>query len=212
MAATAAGVGAIVTTLVLSPVLRPWYSTWGATEPEVHGALPGDDLVPHPRLTTTRAITISAPIASVWPWLVQIGQGRGGLYSYELLENLIGCDIHNVDRVIPELQNLQPGDPVRLGPQGYPFYRVAAVERDKALVLQAANPRTGEPGTGSWAFVLTQISAPTTRLLIRSRTDYAPGIANLITWRIITDPLHFVMERKMLLTIKERAERSARGR
>ena len=92
-------------TLILSPVLRPWYNRWGATEADVARSLPGDELVPAPMLGYTRAITIQAPVEQVWPWLAQMGQGRGGLYSYDRLENLAGCKIHSVDHILPELQN-----------------------------------------------------------------------------------------------------------
>jgi hypothetical protein len=87
-------------TLILSPVLRPWYNRWGVTEEEAARSLPGDELVPDPRLGYTRAITIQTPPERVWPWLIQIGQGRGGLYSYDGLENLAGCDIHSAERII----------------------------------------------------------------------------------------------------------------
>ena len=93
--------------LVLSPLLRPWYNRWGATSAETHLPLPGDELVPLPMLGYTRAITIQAKPEKVWPWLAQMGQGRGGLYSYDGLENVAGCDIHSVDRIIPDLQKLQ---------------------------------------------------------------------------------------------------------
>ena len=85
-------------------------------------------LVPQPKQISTRVITIQASAADIWPWLAQIGQGRGGFYSYDWLENLIGCEIHNADRIISEFQQLAVGDKVRLGPEGYPFYTVAAVE------------------------------------------------------------------------------------
>ncbi len=166
-------------------------------------SLPSDVLVLRPRQTATRAITIDAPAAAVWPWLVQIGQGRGGFYSYDWLENLAGCDIHSADRVIPALQDLREGDTVRLGPEGYPAYRVAAVESGRALVLGG---NASEIEAHSWAFVLEPIDEQTTRLLVRSRDDYAPTPANFLIWRVITEPLHFVMERKMMLGIKQRAE------
>ena len=84
--------------LVLGPILRPKRIRWGATDDEVQQTVPGDELVPQPKWSYTQAITIRAPAAEVWPWLVQMGQGRGGFYSYESLENLVGCDIHNTDR------------------------------------------------------------------------------------------------------------------
>jgi hypothetical protein len=183
--------------------LRPRHIRWGATDDEVARLLPGDEIVPRPRKWSTRAITIAAPAEAVWPWLAQIGQGRGGLYSYDWLENLAGCEIHSTDRIIPELQNLQAGDVVRLGPEGYPAYRVAAIELGRVLVLVGEDP---DMGAHSWAFVLEPIDEQTTRLIVRSRDDYLPTLANVVIWRLITEPVHFVMERKMLLGIKQRAE------
>jgi hypothetical protein len=165
--------------------------------------LPGDEIVPRPRKWSTRAITIAAPAEAVWPWLAQIGQGRGGLYSYDWLENLAGCDIHSANRVIPEYQALRVGDTVRLGPEGYPAYQVEAIEPGHALILGGNDP---EMGMHSWAFVLEPIDEPTTRLIVRSRDDYPPTLANVVLWRLITEPAHFMMERKMLLGIKRRAE------
>lgn len=186
--------------------LRPRQIRWGATDAEVMRPLPGDAIVPRPRNWSTRAITIAAPAASVWPWLAQIGQGRGGLYSYDWLENLAGCDIHSTNRIIPELQYLEIGDVIRLGPEGYPAYPVAAVEPGRALVLGGDDP---ELGAHSWAFVLDPVDEQTTRLIVRSRGDYPPTLANFMIWRVLTEPLHFVMERKMLLGVKQRAEAMA---
>ena len=186
--------------------LRPWHIRWGATNDEVARPLPGDELVPRPRNWSTRAITIAAPAAAVWPWLMQIGQGRGGLYSYDWLENLAGCDIHSTNRIIPEFQYLEVGDVIRLGPEGYPAYPVAVVAPGRALVLGGDDP---ELGPHSWAFVLEPIDDRTTRLIVRSRGDYPPSPANFVIWRILTEPLHFVMERKMLLGIKQRTEAAA---
>jgi hypothetical protein len=99
------GAVAVAATIVSSPLTRSRYSKWGASADEVEMSLPGDEFVPNPVLVSTRAITIQAPVSSVWPWLVQMGQGRGGLYSYERLENMVGCDMHNADRIIPEHQH-----------------------------------------------------------------------------------------------------------
>jgi hypothetical protein len=183
--------------------LRPWHIRWGATDEEIHQPLPGDGIVQHPRNWATRAISIDAPTAAVWPWIVQLGQGRGGLYSYDWLENLVGCDIHSTNRIIPEEQYLEVGDIIRLGPEGYPVYPVAAIEPGRVLVLGGDDPQLG---AHSWVFCLEPIDEQTTRLLVRSRGDYPPTLANFLIWRVITEPLHFVMERKMLLGIKQRAE------
>src|SRR5512136_466510 len=108
--------------LALGPVLRRGRIRWGATGDEVRQALPGDELVLHPKWSYTNAITVRATAAEVWPWLAQMGQGRGGFYSYEFLENLVGCGIHNADRILPEFQNLQVGDGDKLAAKmpGFP--------------------------------------------------------------------------------------------
>jgi len=204
------GLGAvsIAATIVISPLLRPWYRQWGATDEEVNISLPGDDLVPHPNLEATRAITIEAPVETVWPWLVQLGQGRGGWYSYERLENLIGCDMRNADQIISEYQDIKIGDIVRMGPNdGYPTFDVIAIEPNQALVLRGILP--GEqttPTTWVYSFFLDSIDEKTTRLILRFRLDYEPSLGNVIMWRVFTDPIDFVMERKMLQGIKVRAE------
>jgi hypothetical protein len=185
-----------------SPFLRRWYRRWGATPEEAARPLPGDELVPRPRLTTTRAISIAAPVQTVWSWLVQIGQGRGGFYSYKSLENLAGCSIGNEDRIVPALQLLQVGDRIELGPAGYPHFTVAAVDRMRSLVLQN---RDDEAMVG-WTFVLETDASGDTRLIVRDRTDFVPTLWQYLLWRFLSEPIHFVMERKMLLGLKQRAE------
>ena len=149
--------------------------------------------------TATRAITIDAPAEAVWPWLAQMGQGRGGLYSYDWLENLFGCDIHSADRVVPELQSPAVGDAFRLYREGAgpPALTMARVEPGRALVL-----RGGEDY--SWAFVLVKVDDHTTRLIARTRSYSDPAWVAPLTG---VEPMHFVMERKMLYGIKERVER-----
>lgn len=209
-----AGAVQIVGTLVLSPVLRSRYNRWGATGAETGRSLPGDELVPQPMLDYTRAITIEARAADIWPWLVQIGQGRGGLYSYEGLENLVGCDIHNLDRIVPELQDLQVGDLIRMGPQGYPCFRVWALEPGRALVLLAADPKTEQAvdlvpqpkgySVATWQFYLDEQDNGTTRLIVRQRLAHSRDLA--LMWRLV-EPVDFVMGRKMMRTLKGLVER-----
>jgi hypothetical protein len=198
------GAVAIAATILSSPLTRSWYSKWGAANSEVTMSLPGDEFVPQPVLISTRAITIQAPASTVWSWLVQIGQGRGGLYSYERLENLVGCDMHNADRIIPEYQHLEVGDKIRLVPEGRdPYFLVSAIEPGRAIILGGDAPPT------TWAFVLEPIDDNSTRLIIRWRQDYEPTLGNILGWRLVTDPLTFVMERKLLQGIKARAEAAA---
>lgn len=200
--------------LLYPTVVRPWHLRFGATDEEARATLPGDDLVPVPVAQATRAITIQAPAEAVWPWLVQMGQGRGGLYSYDWLANLVNCDIHSADRIVPELQGLKVGDEVRLVPRPYSFagrvteesprYLVARIEPNRALVLRAPSAEDGTEGfETSWAFVLDRVDAGTTRLIIRSRSFSEPAWMAPV---IGVEPLHFLMEQKMLRGIKERAE------
>ncbi|MCU0488992.1 MAG: hypothetical protein MUE67_08580 [Anaerolineales bacterium] len=202
-------------TLLGSPLLRGWYNRWGASPAEAAQTLPGDELVPDLLLGYTRAITIHAPVERVWPWLAQMGQGRGGLYSYDGLENIAGCDIHSVEAILPDLQNPAMGELIRLGPKGYPCFAIATIDAPRSLVLVSANPQTEQPvlylaqpakgySIATWQFVLQPIDATTTRLLVRQRLAYSPDMAWI--WRL-TEPIGFVMERKMLLGIRRRAER-----
>jgi hypothetical protein len=199
------GAAAIAATLALSPLLSGRYRRWGATIAECRTRYPGDDHVKQLRMQSTRAITIDAPPSVVWSWLVQIGHGRAGLYSYERLENLAGCQIENAWRVEPSWQSLAPGDAVHLGPEGYPSYRVAEVAREQHLVLVGGDDPAGPQF--SWAFVLVHDGART-RLVVRSRYGFPRTVGQRMIWRVITEPIHFVMERRMLLGIKQRAERS----
>ena len=186
-------------------VIHPWYQRWGATATELQMALPGDELLPDAVSQATRAITIRARAESIYPWLVQMGQNRGGLYSYEWLENLAGSDIHNVDRIVPEWQTAGPGDKVTLGPFAtLPYYVVESVESGRALVLQSCSPKTGEWG-GTWQFYLDSRGDGTTRLIVRHR-DPAPRDRLSAVINAIFEPISFVMERGMMRGIRQRAE------
>ncbi len=198
-------------------VVRPRLLRWGATGSEIVRRMPGDELVPRARIESTRAVTIHAPAERVWAWLVQIGQGRGGYYSYDWLENLAGLDIHSAERIVPELQHLAPGDTVRVYPGG--GFTVSTAEPGRALVLQAAIDAfsgklaachallEGALFQTSWAFTLKDLGAGYTRLAARFRADYLPRLANLAFAHLLLEPAVFVMERKILLGIKARAER-----
>ncbi len=211
------GAAQVAVMLLTAPAARRWYNRWGATPAEVAGTMPGDDLVPAPKMTSTRAITISAPPAEVWAWLVQIGQGRGGFYSYDALENLLRCDIHSADAIVPELQQLREGDLILLAPAEAPCYRVAAVRAPHVLVLAGADPKTrtiqhvpaghDEMAT-TWQWTLQPDRGGLgTRLVARQRISYPSGQSLL--WHLV-EPTDFVMERRMLASIKARAEDRAR--
>jgi hypothetical protein len=192
------------------PLIRPWHAGWGATETERHMALPGDEIVTGEVSQTTRSITIYTPAVRVWPWLLQLGQGRGGMYSYDFLENLVGCNMHTLDSIDPALQSLQVGDAISMGPQeGLPFYRVALLDAERALVLRSINPTTGAPGE-TWGFYLIETLHSQTRLVVRHRTP--PSLTR--TERMFNglfDPIVFLMEQRMLRGIRDHAE-AARAR
>ena len=201
-------------------VLQPWHRTWGATKAEVEKSLPGDGLVPTPSYTTTRAITIDAPPENVWPWLAQMGQGRGGFYSYAWLENLFALDIHNADHVVREWQDLAPGDTVRLAPpeqyEGRAKMRVVHLEPHRSVVFGPAADTAEEfedaarTGAGTWAFVLEPIEGGAkTRLIVRTRSRPWKAPRSVF---YLYDPAHFIMERRMLFGIKRRAETQTRRR
>lgn len=200
--------------LLLSPPLRRRFNRWGATDKECLAPMPGDELVPEPRLESTRAVTIAALPEAVWPWLAQLGQGRGGLYSYDALENVVGLDIHSADVILPQHQQLRSGDVVRLGKAGSPCFRVASVEPGRALARISAEPSTEvpprtpvPPGSlgATWQWLLQPVDGGTrTRLITRQRNCRPDG--QRLLWRLV-EPIGFVMERRMLLGIKQRAER-----
>jgi hypothetical protein len=184
-------------------VARPLINQWGATDQEHQATWPGDHLVGQPGYVWTSAITIQAPAAQVWPWLVQLGQGRGGLYSYDWLENLVGCDVHSTDRVLPQFQApLQVGDRVIRMARYAPWAPVALFEPGRALVLGHIKDTTAELAAGharsTWAFLLQPVGQYSTRLLVRCR-------GNSLMARL-QGPVQFVMQRKMMLGIKQRAE------
>jgi hypothetical protein len=188
-------------------VARLGWLRWGATDDEVAAALPGDELVDHPDLVATRAITIRATADQVWPWLAQLGQGRGGLYSYDALENLVGCDMHSADRVLPEFQHPAVGDEFRLHPDV--ALQVALVEPGHALVLSGGVPmgEAAPPYDFSWAFVLRGAPEGRTRLLVRERYGYTQWWSPLLVEPV--EMVSFLMSQRMLRGIRDRAERAA---
>ena len=183
---------------------RRWQLRWGATAQESGESLPGDDLISVPDLAATRAITIGAAAGQVWPWIAQLGQGRGGFYSYDFLENLAGCDIHSADQVVPGWQDVEVGDQIRLAPQV--ALAVAWLEPGRSLVLRGGVPMgdTSPPYDFTWAFVLREDLPGTTRLLVRERYGYTRPWARLLVEP--AEAVSFVMSQKMLRGIRDRAE------
>jgi hypothetical protein len=198
-----------ITFVVAAGAARRGQLRWGATDAEVERSLTGDELVPDPDLTATRAITIRAGVDDVWPWIVQLGQGRGGFYSYDRLENLVGCDIHSALRINPDWQRLDVGDAVRLAPEL--ALKVAVAKPPRTLVLQGGvlPGTTVAPYDFTWTFDLSPVSATTARLVVRERYAYTRWWA-----RFMVEPLtvvSFLMSHRMLRGIRDRAEQSGRG-
>ena len=181
--------------------LRRRVLTWGATAAEAAARLPGDELLEEADGVSTRAITIDAPAEAVWPWLAQMGPSpRGGAYTYDWIENLLGLDMHSVDRVLPEFQHPAVGDTIGFGKNQM---RLERVEPEHVL---AGAPRTA---TGSGRSC-SRSTTRQTRLISRNRFRL-PTLAARVGM-LPMEPASLLMERKMLRGIKQRAERLASAR
>jgi hypothetical protein len=197
------GVASLVaagTAAVYFRFLRDRHMNWGATAEEVDGELAGDELMPEADIVATRAVEIDALPSAIWPWLVQMGPGRGGAYTYAWIERRLGIDIENVDRVVPELQHLEVGDEIPM--PGYAM-RVERLDRERAMVIRSSD------GAWVWSFELRPTNGRT-RLLSRNRFDTSSYRPRDWLGYAVMEPGSWVMERKMLRTIKQRAERLAR--
>jgi hypothetical protein len=194
-------IGLSILIVIVIVALMPWMDRWGATDDEIAASFSGDKLVPSPRIIYNRAVTINALPEEIFPWIVQLGALRGGMYSYSWLEtNILKCELINADRIHEEWQDLKVGDKVKMCPRddwGPPPYEVAILEPNQAIVM-------GHQENGTWGDVWQFILIPqvdgTTRLIVRGRDMKSGGI-----WDVIR-PGQFIMERGMLLGIKERAE------
>lgn len=174
--------------------VRSWQLTWGATAAEVSRRLPSDDLVPAPTFNATRAITIDAPPEQVWPWIVQMGLTRAGWYSYDLLDNL---GRPSARRIIPELQDLRPGDMVPMSPDGMQGMKVHSVDAPRSMVW-------GEPGGTTWAWQLDETDTGSTRLITRVRSRYR-WLSPSIAFSVFVEFGDIWMMRRMLLNLRDRA-------
>ena len=212
--------GATLTALlaVCLLVVRPWYLGWGATGAEALAPLPGDEIIPGAAGQQTRAITIHAPVDRVWPWLAQIGQDRGGFYSYDLLENLIGCEMPTTDVLRPDRQAWQLGDKLWMYPRekaggvGFATLRAYVPWRALGFGTHITGTPIEAPEDGSWSFALEPIDDATTRLLVRGRGVARHSLIGVAFDRGIFEPLHLVMERRMLIGLRQVAEGQDRHR
>ena len=206
--AAAAGAAVIGSAAAYLLAVRPWQLRWGATDKDLDATLAGDDLIANPDLTATRAITVHTSADQIWPWITQLGQGRGGFYSYDALENLVGCHIHSADQIVPQWQDVKVGGQVNLHPEV--GLDVAVVEPGRALVLRGGVP-TGAvppPYDFTWAFVVREQLDGTTRLLVRERYAYTQRWAPLLVEPVAV--VASVMSQRMLRGIRDRAERAGR--
>jgi hypothetical protein len=202
------GAGAATAAIV---VTRRLAQRSGATSGEVNGALPGDELVPDPQIQTTRAVTIHAPVAAVWPWVAQLGYHRGGWYTNARLDKLLWhIDNPSAERILPEFQRLEVGDTVPDGPEGTARFTVAAITPGRLLALHDPDG-THIPHTDfSWTFVLHEIDAGSTRLVLRTRATYLQRWWTTPLASLALGPADYFMAHVLMLRgIKERAERTS---
>jgi hypothetical protein len=186
---------ALALTAVYFRFLRSAILSWGATDAEAQARLPGDELLEEADGVSTRATDIGAPASAVWPWIAQMGPSpRGGAYTYDWIENLLGLNMHSVDRVLPEFQHPQVGDMIGYGPNRM---RLARVEPERVLAWRS------EDGNWVWTFLLERRDGAT-RLISRNRFRL-PTLA-LRLGMLPMEPASLVMERRMLQGIKQRAE------
>lgn len=208
-AALAVVFAALLSTLLVG--VRPWYTSWGTTPEERSGPLPGDGLVAGP-VHDTRAIAISAPAAHVFAWVAQIGQDRAGFYSYELLEDLVGCEMPNVRHLDPALQRWSVGSKLWMYPadelDGLGHATLIHYEPGRALIFGTNTPSDppGSAPTGSWSFVVEPTGPASSRLITRASGGAMPTLLGAAYTLAVFEPLHFAMERRMLEGIRGLAE------
>jgi hypothetical protein len=194
-------------------IVYPWMNHWGATDAEVKATFPGDELVPNASVTTTRAITVQAAPAQIYPWIVQLGVDRGGMYSIEWIENLMGLRVKNADRIREEWQNLQVGDLVRFTPKDYflnpgPGLWVKQMVQNRVIVFCfGMETELPDPCTQTWQFILEPQMDGATRLVLRGQTVGNTGVGAFFG-KLFQGPT-FIMERAMLQMLKQRAEQLA---
>ncbi len=186
--------------------IRPWNVQWGTTAAERALPIPGDQLVPVAHYRIDHGITINAPISTVWPWLIQIGQDRAGFYSYSALENAAGARVTNAERIVPQWQSRRVGELVPAVPSDWMGGRFGSSIGWKVLEIVPGQAIVLE---GWGAFALIAVNDTVTRLLIRTRGAGAPSLRSVVLSTpslLVFEPAHLIMERRMLLGIKERAE------
>lgn len=217
---------ALLTTVAGAYVVRRLGRGWGATDRERQESLPGDEVVSHPTVQVTHAITIRAPTTAVWPWLIQMGYGRAGWYTnvwwYRLIDRYVWhVNMPRVERILPEFQQLALGDVIPDGPPGAAYWTVAGLDPERSLALYSIthgtvwlprvlrnNPQLGIHGELAWAFVLRASEPEQTRLILRTRASGGPALYNMLA-AVALPPSDFIMARLLLRTIKRNVERQS---
>jgi hypothetical protein len=225
----AVGVAVMVAAL-LTPFSRGRRGRWGVGTQVAARRYPGDKLIPQSQWGWTHGIGVEAPAADVWPWVAQVGADRGGFYSYQWLENLIGCRVRNAAAVHPEWAAREGGE-LRLHPKAPPL-RIVSVQPGRALVAYMApvhalnDARQGElphPGgparsrdrwmAASWLFLVEPAGPARCRVISRYRCDTSDDLSSRLRFGpAIVEPVSFAMDRRMLIGIKQRAERAQEAR
>lgn len=197
-------------------LIRPRVLRRGATEEEVMRVLPGDEMAPPGSSRSTMATTIHATSEEIWPWLVQVGWSRGAFYSYDRIENLIGMDTHNADRVHPEWQGLKVGDTMWMSHPRlkylFPETQVVTIDPNRALVfaIYGRPEGTDAPPSGTWSFVLERMDETSTRLISRLQLNPPPLLGKLIIYAFM-EPAHFIMQSGMFRGLKARIQSEKRS-
>ena len=205
------GAGLIAWHLAATPFIGQKRLRWGTLGTEATDWLPGDELVPKPKWSYTLGIAVDAAPGAVWPWIAQIGQGRGGFYTYQTLENIVGCQITNTTAILPEHQHPAVGDDIYLHPTAPPL-RIEIADPPNALVLFGSPANLGTEdrwGTSTWQFIVNPGPDGSSRFLTRGRYDHSPDRTSRLTFgRFPIEVISFVMSRKMMAEIKRLAELS----
>jgi hypothetical protein len=190
-------VAGVIVGLAVFALYRPWQLTWGSSRQEVSRRMLGDEVAPHPTFNATRAVTVEAPPEDVWPWIVQIGFGRAGWYSYDVLDNL---GHHSAERILPALQLIEVGDLIPMGPGEETGMWVKQFVPYRSILWEDKNHLT------TWAWALDPMPGGGTRLVTRVRSGSSWRRPMTVVWLLMVEVADFPMMRKCLLGIKRRAE------
>jgi hypothetical protein len=208
----------IIIACYLTLFLKPVRDSWGLSKEEAKRTFPGDEWLAQPSSQFTHAVEINAPAEKVWCWIAQMGQGRGGFYSYEALENLTGMNIYNSDEILPEFQNPQIGDLIPFGPaDAYPLVLCEpgkamtigfCYDLDKSILFdQETSSYPSNYFCLSWLWYVEPIDNHRSRFFSRNRIAYPHSFKNKLIFGLLMEPIVFAMDRKMCLGIKKRAEK-----